>query len=65
MDGETAATVLQELYAAFNARRLDTLLAAMTDDVDWPNAWEGGRVVGHDGVPLVTRGLFASLSTHD
>lgn len=22
----------------------------MTEDVDWPNAWEGGRVVGHDAV---------------
>ena len=22
----------------------------MTDDVDWPNAWEGGRVVGHAAV---------------
>ena len=22
----------------------------MTDDVDWPNAWEGGRGVGHAAV---------------
>ncbi len=22
----------------------------MTDDVDWPNAWEGGRVRGQDAV---------------
>jgi SnoaL-like domain len=22
----------------------------MTDDVDWPNAWEGGRVHGREGV---------------
>jgi hypothetical protein len=37
---------LRALYAAFNARDLDALLASMTDDVDWPNAWEGGRVHG-------------------
>ena len=22
----------------------------MTVDVDWPNAWEGGRVHGHEGI---------------
>jgi hypothetical protein len=38
---------LQELYRAFNARDIDTVLDQMTGDVDWPNAWEGGRVRGH------------------
>jgi hypothetical protein len=37
---------LRELYDAFNARDADAVLAAVTDDVDWPNAWEGGRVHG-------------------
>jgi hypothetical protein len=41
---------LRELYTAFNARDLDALLAAMTDDVDWPNAWEGGRLHGRQAV---------------
>ncbi len=41
---------MRELYAAFNARDIDTLLAAMTDDVDWPNGWEGGRVHGREAV---------------
>jgi hypothetical protein len=41
---------LRDLYAAFNSRDLDTTLAAMTEDVDWPNAWEGGRVHGREGV---------------
>ena len=41
---------LQELYRAFNAREIDTVLEHMTSDVDWPNAWEGGRVRGHDAV---------------
>jgi hypothetical protein len=41
---------LTATYAAFNARDIDQVLAQMTDDVDWPNAWEGGRVVGHDAV---------------
>jgi hypothetical protein len=38
------------MYAAFNARDIDTVLAQMNDDVDWPNAWEGGRLVGRDAV---------------
>jgi hypothetical protein len=41
---------LRALYEAFNARDFDALLAAMTPDVDWPNAWEGGRVHGREGV---------------
>ncbi len=37
---------LESLYVAFNARDVDAVLAAMTDDVDWPNAWQGGRLAG-------------------
>lgn len=44
------ATLLHSLYAAFNARDIDTVLAAMAPDVDWPDGWRGGRVVGHDAV---------------
>jgi len=41
---------LQATYAAFNARDIEAVLDQMTTDVDWPNAWEGGRIVGHAGV---------------
>ena len=41
---------LHALYRAFNARETDALLAQMTADVDWPNAWEGGRVHGREAV---------------
>jgi hypothetical protein len=34
------------MYAAFNARDIDVLLEQMTADVDWRNAWEGGRLHG-------------------
>lgn len=37
-------------YARFNARDIDGVLAHMHPDVDWPNAWEGGRVHGHQGI---------------
>src|SRR4051812_43738313 len=35
---------IRSLYRAFNAREADWLLDHMTPDVEWPNAWEGGRV---------------------
>jgi hypothetical protein len=42
--------VLRSLYRAFNARDIDAVLAAMSDAVDWPNAWEGGRVRGKEAI---------------
>ena len=41
---------LRTLYQAFNDRDLDAVTAAMTEDVDWPNGWEGGRLAGRDQV---------------
>jgi ketosteroid isomerase-like protein len=41
---------LRGVYDAFNARDIDAVLAHLHPDVDWPNAWEGGRVHGHAGV---------------
>jgi ketosteroid isomerase-like protein len=40
---------LRSPYVAFNARDIDGVLAAMTEDVDWTNAWEGGRLHGREG----------------
>jgi ketosteroid isomerase-like protein len=37
---------LRAVYAAFNRRDIETVLAFMHPDVDWPNAWEGGREHG-------------------
>lgn len=42
--------LLAEIYEAFNRRDIDGVLRAMTDDVDWPRAFEGDRVVGHEQV---------------
>ena len=38
------------LYEAFNRRDIDAVLAMMSDDVDWPNAWKGGRMTGREAV---------------
>jgi nuclear transport factor 2 (NTF2) superfamily protein len=42
--------LLTNVYSAFNARDVDTVLAALCEDVDWPNGWEGGRVYGRQSV---------------
>jgi ketosteroid isomerase-like protein len=44
-----AATVRQ-LYAAFNAKDIDAVLARMQPDVDWPDMQENRRLIGHDAV---------------
>lgn len=42
--------LVHALYAAFNARDVDRVLASLHPDVDWPNGMEGGRVLGHAAV---------------
>ena len=56
--------LLKHVYAAFNARDLDAVLAALHADVDWPNAWEGGRVHGHDGVRDYWTRQWAAMDPH-
>ena len=34
------------MYAAFNRREIDAVLAKLHDNVDWPNGMEGGRILG-------------------
>jgi hypothetical protein len=46
----TAEQQLRATYAAFNARDIERVLEHMTEDVDWPNAWEGARVAGRAAV---------------
>lgn len=42
--------LISQVYQAFNARDVDTVLNRLHPDVDWPNGWEGGYVKGHDAV---------------
>ena len=43
-------TVIEQAYSAFNRRDIDGALALMTEDVIWPKASEGGRVVGKEEI---------------
>ena len=42
--------LLLNIYKAFNDRDIETVLAVLHPDVDWPNGWEGGRVHGRQEV---------------
>ena len=41
-----AEPLLRELYDAFNAHNAALVLSELSPDVDWPNAWQGGRLHG-------------------
>jgi ketosteroid isomerase-like protein len=59
-----AESTLRAAYAAFNGRDLDAALELMHPDVDWPNAWEGGRVRGRAAVRRYWERQFAAISSH-
>ena len=42
--------LLKRVYDRFNARDIETVLAAMHEDVMWANGMEGGHVHGRDEV---------------
>jgi ketosteroid isomerase-like protein len=61
---QTVATdveLLGRVYAAFNAREVESVLAAMHPDVDWPNGMEGGRVLGTAAVRAYWKRQFETL----
>ncbi len=43
-------TIIQGMYSCFNARDIDGVLSALTDDVIWANGMDGGYVRGREGV---------------
>jgi ketosteroid isomerase-like protein len=55
---------ISALYTAFNARDVDTVLAALVPDVRWPNGWEGGWVHGHDEVRDYWQRQWAAIDPH-
>jgi ketosteroid isomerase-like protein len=53
--------LLARLYAAFNRRDAEGVLAFLCGDVDWPNGMEGGRVHGRDAVRAYWRRQWAAI----
>lgn len=42
--------LIEKAYSAFNTRDIDTALSTLHSDVQWPKAFEGGYVSGHDEI---------------
>ena len=59
-----AAETLRAAYRAFNARDIEVPVELMHPEVDWPNAWEGGRVRGRAAVRDYWQRQFAAISSH-
>lgn len=55
---------LRRIYSAFNRREIETVLAEMHADVDWPNGMEGGRELGKDAVRRYWTRQFEVLDPH-
>ena len=43
-------TLIAQAYSAFNHRDIDSALALMSENVSWPKASEGGRIVGKEEI---------------
>src|ERR1700720_2986546 len=50
--------VLRATYRAFIDREIAAVLELTHPEVDWPNAWEGGRLVGREAVAAYWRRQF-------
>jgi hypothetical protein len=55
--------LLRSAYDAFNKRDIEAAVGLMHPEVDWPNAWEGGRVVGRDAVREYWNGQFSVITS--
>jgi hypothetical protein len=56
--------LLANVYAAFNRRDIDAVLALMRADVDWPNGMEGGRVHGREEVRAYWTRQWSIIDPH-
>jgi hypothetical protein len=43
-------TIIEQAYSAFNKRDIDGALALMAEDVSWPKASEGGKIIGKEEI---------------
>jgi hypothetical protein len=57
-------TVIERAYSAFNKRDIDGALALMTQDVNWPKASEGGKVVGKEEIRAYWARQWAEFDPH-
>jgi hypothetical protein len=57
-------TLIARAYAAFNQRDIDGALALMSENVSWPRASEGGRVVGREEIRAYWTRQWSEFDPH-
>src|ERR1700745_525671 len=57
-------TIIEQAYSAFNKRNIDGVLALMTQDVSWPKASEGGKVVGKEEIRAYWTRQWSKFDPH-
>jgi hypothetical protein len=60
----TTQRLIAEAYSAFNRRDIDGALAVMSENVDWPKASEGGRVVGKEEIRAYWTRQWKEFDSH-
>ncbi|OAQ42385.1 ketosteroid isomerase [Pedobacter psychrophilus] len=43
-------SLIKKAYTAFNSRDIDKALSTFHSDIQWPKAFEGGYVIGHNDI---------------
>ncbi|MGN6531055.1 MAG: nuclear transport factor 2 family protein [Ginsengibacter sp.] len=56
--------LIKKAYSAFNSRDIDTALSTFHRDVEWPKAFEGGYVSGHDEIRKYWTRQWAEINPH-
>jgi hypothetical protein len=57
-------SIIEQAYSAFNKRDIDGALALMTQDVSWPKASEGGKIVGKEEIRSYWTRQWAEFDPH-
>lgn len=57
-------TVIEQAYSAFNQRDVDGALALMAEDVSWPKASEGGKIVGKEEIRAYWTRQWSEFDPH-
>lgn|SRR5690606_10735401 len=56
--------LIKKAYSAFNSRNIDTALSTFHSDVQWPKAFEGGYVNGHDEIRKYWTRQWSEINPH-
>ncbi|MBB4288299.1 ketosteroid isomerase-like protein [Rhizobium leguminosarum] len=56
--------MLKRIYAGFNARDIDAVIAVLSDDVAWANGMDGGHINGREAVRDYWTRQWAVISPH-